>query len=142
MSTGFRFVTNCRLCGLSDLENVLTLEASPLGDQYLPKGKGAKSASLIPFGVNRCNKCRNFQTVTATEMEHYRHCLTRPASVNTILSKSYRDSVPRLIELTNLVASDLVLEIGSNDGLFASFFAEKGFRCLGIDPALNLIASA
>ena len=142
MSTGFRFVTNCRLCGSSDLENVLTLEASPLGDQYLPKGAGAKSASLIPFGVNRCNKCGNFQTVTATEMEHYRHCLTRPASVNTILSKSYRDSVPRLIELTNLVASDLVLEIGSNDGLFASFFAEKGFRCLGIDPALNLVASA
>ena len=96
MNTNFRFVSNCRLCGSSDLENVLTLEDSPLGDQYLPKGAGAKSACLIPFGVNRCNKCGNFQTVTATEQDHYRHCLTRPASVNTILSKSYRDSVPRL----------------------------------------------
>ena len=142
MKINFRFVPNCRLCDSPDLENVLTLEPSPLGDQYLPKGAGAESASLIPFGVNRCNKCQNFQTVTATEQEHYRHCLTRPASVNTILSKSYRDSVPRLIEITDLVASDFVLEIGSNDGLFASFFAEKRFRCLGVDPALNLVSSA
>ena len=142
MNVGFRFVANCRLCGSADLENVLKLEPSPLGDQYLPKGSGTKSANLIPFGINRCNKCLNFQTVTATDPDHYRHCLTRPAAVNSSLSKSYRDSVPRLIELVDLVASDLVLEIGSNDGLFASFFAEKGFRCLGVDPALNLLSSA
>lgn len=142
MSTNFRFVKNCRLCGTSDLESVLNLEPSPLGDQYLPKGKGAKSANLIPFGINRCNKCGHFQTITATDPDHYRHCLTRPASVNSVLSASYRDSVPRLIELADLVASDLVLEIGSNDGLFASFFRERGFRCLGVDPALNLLPSA
>jgi hypothetical protein len=34
------------------------------------------------------------------------------------------------------------LEIGSNDGLFASFFAELGYRCLGVDPAKNLAESA
>lgn len=142
IKTNFRLVESCRLCGTSDLENVLTLSPSPLGDQYVPRGSGAKFANLIPFGINRCNKCMNFQTVTAVEAEHYRHCLTRPASVNTTLSKSYRDSVPGLIEMVDLEISDLVLEIGSNDGLFASFFAEKGFRCLGVDPALNLIASA
>lgn len=142
MQTKFRFVSSCRLCKSSDLENVLTLEPFPLGDQYLPRGTGAKSANLIPFGVNRCNSCGQFQTIAATDPDHYRHCLTRPASVNSALSVSYRESVPKLIELTGLTTSDLVLEIGSNDGLFASFFSEKGFRCLGVDPALNLTASA
>lgn len=142
MNTKFRFVSSCRLCKSSDLENVLTLESSPLGDQYLPKGTGAKSANLIPFGINRCNSCGQFQTITATDPDHYRHCLTRPASVNSALSVSYRESVPKLIELTGLTTSDLVLEIGSNDGLFASFFSERGFRCLGVDPALNLTTSA
>ncbi len=142
MPTNFRFVSVCRLCKSSDLENVLTLESSPLGDQYLTKGTGAKSANLIPFGINRCNSCRQFQTITAADPDHYRHCLTRPASVNSALSVSYRESVPKLIELTDLTTSDLVLEIGSNDGLFASFFRERGFRCLGVDPALNLTAAA
>ena len=142
MANNFRYVDACRLCTSTDLENVLTLRPSPLGDQYLPKGGSAKAANLIPFGVSRCNACNNFQTETAVDREHYTHCLTRPAAVNKVLSKSYRDSVPRLIEMVNLAPADLVLEIGSNDGNFASAFVEMGFRCLGVDPALNLVESA
>ena len=142
MTNSFRYVETCRLCASTDLENVLTLRPSPLGDQYLPKGGSAKSANLIPFGISRCNACNNFQTETVVDREHYRHCLTRPAAVNKVLSKSYRDSIPRLIEMVSLVSEDLVLEIGSNDGNFASAFVEMGFRCLGVDPALNLVESA
>ena len=142
MVNSFRYVDACRLCASKDLENVLTLKPSPLGDQYLPKGGSAKLANLIPFGISRCNVCNNFQTETVVDREHYRHCLTRPAAVNKVLSKSYRDSVPRLIEMVNLAPEDLVLEIGSNDGNFASAFVEMGFRCLGVDPALNLVESA
>ena len=142
MPNSFRYVDCCRLCASTDLENVLTLRPSPLGDQYLPKGGSAKSANLIPFGISRCNSCNNFQTETAVDREHYSHCLTRPAAVNKVLSKSYRDSVPKLIEMVNLVPEDLVLEIGSNDGNFASAFVDMGFRCLGVDPALNLVEFA
>ena len=142
MPNSFRYVNACRLCASTDLENVLTLKPSPLGDQYLPKGGSAKLANLIPFGISRCNACNNFQTETVVDREHYTHCLTRPAAVNTVLSKSYRDSVPRLIEMVNLAPEDLVLEIGSNDGNFASVFVEMGFRCFGVDPALNLVESA
>ena len=142
MQTNYRTVSACRLCSSTDLENVLTLSPSPLGDQYLPKGGSAKSANLIPFGISRCNACNNFQTETVVDREHYRHCLTRPAAVNRVLAKSYRDSVPRLIEIVNLVPEDLVVEIGSNDGNLASAFVEMGFRCLGVDPALNLVESA
>ncbi len=120
----------------------MTLSPSPLGDQYLPKGGSAKSANLIPFGISRCNACNSFQTETVVDREHYRHCLTRPAAVNRVLAQSYRDSLPRLIEMVNLVPEDLVVEIGSNDGDLASAFVEMGFRCLGVDPAINLVESA
>jgi hypothetical protein len=142
MINSFKSVDACRLCTSTDLESVLTLRPSPLGDQYLPMGGTAKLANLIPFGISRCNSCSNFQTETVVDREHYRHCLTRPAAVNKVLSKSYRGSIPRLIEMVNLVSEDLVLEIGSNDGNLASAFVEMGFRCLGVDPALNLLASA
>jgi len=142
MQTNFRTVSACRICSGTDLESVLTLSPSPLGDQYLREGMGAKLANLIPFGISRCNTCNNFQTETVVDRDHYRHCLTRPAAVNTVLAKSYRDSVPRLIKMVNLLPEDLVLEIGSNDGNFASAFVDLGFRCLGVDPALNLVESA
>jgi len=44
--------------------------------------------------------------------------------------------------MVNLVPEDLVVEIGSNDGNLTSAFVEMGFRCLGVDPALNLVESA
>jgi len=142
MYNSFRFVDTCRLCGSKDLEAVLSLNPSPLGDQYLPIGSGAKLTNLVPFGIRRCEECKNFQTETAISRDHYRHCLTRPASVNTVLSKAYESSVEGLIELSEFSANDLMLEIGTNDGLFASFFAKRGLRCLGVDPAANLIRSA
>ena len=142
MINSFKSVDACRLCTSTDLESVLTLRPSPLGDQYLPIGGTAKLANLIPFGISRCNSCSNFQTETVVDREHYRHCLTRPAAVNKVLSNSYRDSIPKLIEMVNLRPEDLVLEIGSNDGSLASAFVAMGFRCLGVDPALNLLASA
>jgi len=142
MYNSFRFVDTCRLCGSNDLETVLSLNPSPLGDQYLPIGSGAKLTNLVPFGVKLCNKCNNFQTETAIDRDHYRHCLTRPASTNTVLGTAYESSVDGLIELSEFSKSDLMLEIGSNDGLFASFFSKRGLRCLGVDPAVNLIVSA
>ena len=132
----------CRLCGSSDLSSVLRLKPSPLGDQYLAPGLGAKEANLVPFGINHCGLCGNFQTEAAIEREHYQHCLTRPAAVNKTLSNAYRDSVANLISLTRLKVNHLVLEIGSNDGLVTSFFADLGYRCLGVDPAKNLADSA
>jgi len=142
MYNSFRFVDTCRLCGSKDLATVLSLNPSPLGDQYLPIGSGAKLTNLVPFGIRRCEKCKNFQTENAISRDHYRHCLTRPASVNTVLSKAYESSVEGLIELSEFSPNDLMLEIGSNDGLFASFFANRGLRCLGVDPAVNLLQSA
>ena len=53
MVNRFRYVDACRLCASTNLESVLTLKPSPLGDQYLPKGGSAKSANLIPFGISR-----------------------------------------------------------------------------------------
>jgi len=142
MYNSFRFVDTCRLCGSKDLATVLSLNPSPLGDQYLPIGSGAKFTNLVPFGVMRCNRCHNFQTETAINRDHYRHCLTRPASTNTVLGTAYESSVDGLIDLSGFSQNDLMLEIGSNDGRFASFFAKRGLRCLGVDPAINLMVSA
>jgi len=132
-------VKSCRLCGSSDLVSSLRLRDTAFGDRYLPPGKGAASANLIPLEVVQCISCNGFQTSVVVDVEGmYEHYLSRPGAVNKILSGAYRQYAEHLNGLLDLGPEDLMVEIGSNDGLFASLYAEKGVRCLGVDPAQNL----
>lgn len=135
----FKVVKTCRLCGSTKLDSVLTLRDTPFGDRYLPPGKGASQANLIPLEVVQCGICNNFQTSVVVEVKDmYEHYLSRPGAVNKILSGAYEKYAEHLQSLLNMSSKDLVVEIGSNDGLFASLYAKKGIRCLGVDPAQNL----
>ena len=133
----------CRLCGSADLISVLKLRDTPFGDRYLPPGKGAANANLIPLEVVQCIACNSFQTSVVVDVEGmYEHYLSRPGAVNETLSVAYRKYAEHLHSILDLTSNDLMVEIGSNDGLFASFYAEKEVRCLGVDPAQNLSHAA
>ena len=135
----FTKVTSCRLCGSQDLSVVFKLPDTPFGDRYLPPGRGAEFANLIPLEIVQCAVCDNFQTSVVVNVKTmYEHYLSRPGAVNKILSGAYREYAEHLNALLDLGIDDLMVEIGSNDGLFASLFAEKGVKCLGVDPAQNL----
>lgn len=135
----YEVVKTCRLCGSSDLVAALRLRDTPFGDRYLPPGKGAVNANLIPLEVVQCIACNGFQTSVVVDVEGmYEHYLSRPGAVNKILSGAYREYAEHLNAVLDLNSDDLMVEIGSNDGLFASLYAEKGVRCLGVDPAQNL----
>ena len=132
-------VTSCRLCGSKDLNVVFELPDTPIGDRYLPPGSGAEFANLIPLEIIQCGVCNNFQTSVVVNVNTmYEHYLSRPGAVNKVLSDSYREYAEHLESLLGLTPNNLVVEIGSNDGLFASYFADKNIRCLGVDPAQNL----
>ncbi|NBY45644.1 MAG: methyltransferase domain-containing protein [Acidimicrobiia bacterium] len=135
----FMPVLTCRLCGSKSLDVVLGLPDTPFGDRYLQPGEGAKHANLIPLEIVKCTSCNNFQTSVVVNVKSmYEHYLSRPAPVNQTLSAIYRDYAENLDALLGLTRSDLVVEIGSNDGFFSSYFAGKGVQCLGVDPAQNL----
>ena len=139
----YRVRTECRLCGSGELHEAMQLHATPLGDRYLPPGRGANNARLVPLEIVQCEVCDNFQTSCVVEASDiYESYLSRPGAVNTELSSAYSRYAEDLEVLSGICLGDLVVELGSNDGLFASFFAAKGFRCLGVDPAVNLAETA
>jgi cyclopropane fatty-acyl-phospholipid synthase-like methyltransferase len=136
---GFTKVNKCRLCGSSDLNVVFKLPDTPFGDRYLPPGKGANQANLLPLEIIRCGACWNFQTSVVPDLRGmYEHYLSRPGAVNQTLSAAYSEYAENLGAILSLSSDDLVVEIGSNDGFFASHFAQSGVKCIGIDPAQNL----
>jgi len=121
----------------------LGLRATPLGDRYLKPGMGAGKANLVPLDILQCAICGNYETSSVIDATGiYESYLSRPGAVNTVLTAAYQDYAQSLMRLAKLADSDLVVELGSNDGLFASFFASKGFKCVGVDPAKNLAATS
>ena len=137
--TKFRNVTKCRLCDSTNLRVALGLRATPLGDRYLKPGMGAGKANLVPLDILQCAICGNYETSSVIDATGiYESYLSRPGAVNTVLTAAYQEYAKSLISIAKLAESDLVVELGSNDGLFASFFAKRGFKCVGIDPAKNL----
>jgi hypothetical protein len=108
---------------------VFRLPDTPFGDRYLPPGGGAEFANRIPLEIVQCVVCNNFQTSVVVNVNSmYEHYLSRPGAVNKVLSTSYQEYAEYLDKLLNLTPEDLVVEIGSNDGLFVSYFAKKNIR--------------
>ena len=130
---------------------VFRLPDAPFGDRYLPPGGGAEFANLIPLEIVQCVVCNNFQTSVVVNVKTmYEHYLSRPGAVNKVLSTSYQEYAEHLDKLLNLTPEDLVVEIGSNDGLFASdlddfmsgvsdFLADDGIYAMETNYVLDVV---
>jgi SAM-dependent methyltransferase len=130
------YKTNCRVCNHTQLQKVLDLGLSPLANNLLSHGD--EVAELFPLELMYCDNCHNCQlsyTVEAGKMfDHYLYVSST--------AKSFRDhfdqAANQYINDFNLNVNDLIIDIGSNDGIALKPFKEKGFKVLGIEPAKNI----
>ena len=135
--------STCRLCLSDNLQMAMPLKATPIGDKYLPPERGEETRQTIPLDLLLCRDCGHLQTGAVIYAEViYTHYLSRPAAVNTVLSDAYRHYAENIVERYRPSKDDLIVEMGSNDGAFLSFFKERDLTVLGVDPAENLAAAA
>jgi hypothetical protein len=122
------------MCGSTDLDLLLEL-----GDQYLtgvfPR---TRSSSLTrgPLSLVRCAMCGLVQlrhSYERTELygAHYGY----RSSLNAMMVEHLREKADALRQRLGLGAGDVVVDIGSNDGTFLSFFSGRGLRLVGFDPS-------
>ncbi len=135
--------STCRLCASDRLEIALPLVATPIGDKYLPAERGDETRDTIPLDLYLCVACGHLQTGAVVNPEAvYKHYLSRPAAVNPVLSDAYRTYAENILFRIKPAAGTLIVEFGSNDGAFLSFFRNSGLSVLGVDPAQNLAEAA
>jgi hypothetical protein len=121
----------------------MDLIATPVGDKYLPEERSGETRDMIPLDLFLCSACGNLQTGAVINPEViYTHYLSRPIAVNSVLSDSYQQYAEQVVERFGVKEGDLVVEMGSNDGAFLSFFKTRGANVLGVDPAQNLAEAA
>jgi hypothetical protein len=133
----FRRIQQCRICGNTELVPIIDL-----GDQYLTGIFPRDPAQSLTHGPLKLVLCAGGDECCGlVQLEHsydpaemygqnygYRSALNR-SMVEHLRRKS--DSIRSLVDLRD---GDLVLDIGSNDGTFLSFFPSSAVR-VGMDPS-------
>jgi len=132
----------CRICGGVKYDNVLDMGRNPLVNSLIDVKGLSKKEETYPLKVVRCEDCSLVQ-------------LEKPIDSNKIYKEVdylyFSSDMPGLADYFQdyaeelkkyLEPEDLVVEIGSNDGIMLRPFAEWGYPVLGVDPATNVAIRA
>jgi len=133
---------DCRLCGSKEVVCFLRLSSMPRAGAYLKKEDLDKPEPTYPLDVYFCKSCTSVQLLDIVSREtlfdDYRY-LSSVAS-NSVLEHfhSYANEIKNEL----LGNSGFVVEIACNDGILLKPLNDLGVRCIGIDPAANIVEVA
>lgn len=130
--------SKCRACS-GQLEEFLSLGKTALANSFLKK-KDFDSENKFPLRVGVCRSCKLVQLMDVVDKKHLFSSYVYFFSAMPAASKHFGDYADDVIRrFIKNPENDLVVEIGSNDGLLLKLFESKGCRnVLGVDPAKNI----
>jgi len=129
-------ITCCRICGTTTLAPILSL-----GNQYLtgvfPRTR-QQAITCGPLELVKCDGgCGLVQLRHSYDSaEMYGENYGYRSGLNQSMVAHLRSKVAGLLGTTALAATDLVLDIGSNDGTLLSFYPDTVTR-VGMDPTVG-----
>lgn len=129
------FITECRSCESKDLRMVLDLGDQPPSNSFIKPENVEEVERRFPLTVVYCAKCSLLQlnfTVDPTLMFGdyvYVTSNTKP------LEEHLKDMAKSLCHLAGLKPTELVIDIGCNDGTLLSGYPAGKVRLLGIEPS-------
>ena len=128
-------IKNCRSCKSKSLIKLYTLGKQTLTGIFPPKKNAKITKGELSMVI--CNKCKLLQlehNFDANEMygENYGYM----SSLNKSMISHLKLKAFSLKNKFNLKSNDNILDIGSNDGTFLSFFNNK-FKLFGCDPTIK-----
>lgn len=129
--------SSCRICGSKRLTKFLSLGPQPLANAVLKKSGLNKREKHYPLDVYFCHECNLVQLIDVVNKEELFRDYVYFTSGMPKISDHFRQYSEYVIKHF-LKPKDLVVEIGSNDGVLLAFFKERGFCILGVDPARNI----
>lgn len=132
-------INSCRLCGNDNIPIIWDFGKSPLANEF--KTNIDHDQEIFPLKYFKCSNCHSVQLKDEIDSD--------------ILFKNYMyESPPNLIphfnELANTTSNflnlnkdtDLILDIGSNNGYLLNEFKKLGYKISGIEPAANIAEMA
>ncbi|MFN7307059.1 MAG: class I SAM-dependent methyltransferase, partial [Acetobacteraceae bacterium] len=126
----------CRICGNQNLVTVLDL-----GEQALTGVFPARRDERITSGPLRLVKCVGDAFCGLLQLSHsydlgemYGDNYGYRSGLNASMVRHLQSKVALINKMISLTESDIVLDIGSNDGTTLGFYADIGLNLIGVDP--------
>ena len=135
----FQRATCCRICGNTNLEPILELGEQVLTGVF-PKLRDQK-LTVGPLTLVRCadegtQVCNLVQLACSYQSsEIYGENYGYRSGLNRTMVEHLKNKVAELLKIAPVGKSDMVLDIGANDGTTLGFFADNGPLLVGIDPS-------
>jgi len=133
--TPFGHIDACQICGHKKLKTVLAFGHQAIVQRYLTAKQLHQPETVYPLNFCFCPKCGLSQLDYVVDPK-----IVFPANypyrthLTNMLVRNFRELADSLGKRYRLKKSDLVIDIGSNDGTLLEGFKAKGMRVLGIEP--------
>jgi len=132
----------CRVCFSVNLVQVINLGSTPLANAFLKKTEIDNPESYYPLEVNFCRDCTFIQLGHVVDPKLLFSNYVYVSSTSPVFIKHFEDFSKHAIEKFGLVKNNLIIDIGSNDGILLKPFKDAGFKVLGIEPAKKIAKEA
>jgi len=133
---------DCRLCGQTDPEVVFCLEPTPIAGDYVSYEKRWEVQELYPLEVALCHNCGCVFLLDIVDPEILYRNFKYVSSSSPDLSQHFQGYAQYILKHFSVPDRALIVDVGSNDGLFLKEFQQRGFNVLGIDPARSIAQKA
>jgi len=125
----------CRICGSSALELAWDLAQAPYGDLFCESREAAQKLPSLGLTLVLCQDCELLQVTQEVDVEVIYLEYLYQSSVTVGLGEYYQRLTKSLVLDLELGPSDLVVDVGSNDGTGLKPYRDAGMQVLGIEPS-------
>ena len=134
--------TTCRACDGHDLEMVLSLKPSPIGDAYVTSDDLNVSQASYPLNLYMCKGCGLAQLLDVIDPNILYGQYIYVTSSSSGLSDHFQTYAHSIINRCKLKPGSMVIDLGSNDGTLLKHFQQRGMNVLGVEPAAHIALQA
>nr|WP_127895811.1 class I SAM-dependent methyltransferase [Streptomyces sp. S10(2018)] len=135
-------MTRCRLCGSAAMESVVDLGATPPCESFLAADQLDRPEPAYPLHLRVCTDCWLAQIPALITPEETFTQYAYFSSYSTSWVEHARTFVSGAVERLGLGPDAFVVEVASNDGYLLRHMVDRGIRCLGVEPSVNVGAAA
>jgi predicted TPR repeat methyltransferase len=134
--------TTCRFCDGADLTTVLDFGNVPLAGAFLTEGQIAEE-KRYPLQLQFCRRCTLVQVsdVIPKETLFQQNYFFHSSAIKTLVDHFQR-LAREIHETLNRDGRCFVVEIGCNDGVLLKPLLSLGVKCVGVDPATNVLEAS
>ena len=128
----------CRSCGRSGLNGILSLGRTPLANALLTEEQLGHAEPTWPLDLAWCPDCSLVQITEAVPPEMMFRDYAYFSSFSDTMVQHAKRIADRLSEKESLNDRSLVVEVASNDGYLLQWYKKSGVPVLGVEPARNI----